>query len=437
MQMTIEFNIAGNVLKYIDVSNFKSTLCNTFIFGELPALQYFNLQNIRSVAIETYNKMANLKVLLLGNNDIGDILAKYIENSLFSNNNKLQVLDLARCGLTEIPKRSFSNLQELQHLNLSENMLEEFHAELQTLRELKLLNLSRNKLDTLTLATRSQLDEVATEGNIHVDISGNPLHCYCYNIDFVTWLHTTRVKFVNTNKTFCTADDNILTRLFQVDSEALVNNCTQKHIDTYRGKLFLPIILPTMIVIVVASVVLCVLYKYRWKWAHVWNRFTKYKRCSAVQLDQVTYERDAFICYNSNDSGWVCNDLLDHLYSNGISTVVYHRDFLPGSVLEQTIRESIDRCRSTVLVLSPDFLSSNWCLLEMHLARSRIISQGRDVIGPIILHKFPLSKVTRTLEGILSKSCLQWTEDPDGQALFWDKLITKLKRGGNLRPLET
>ncbi|KAI0239025.1 hypothetical protein LSAT2_010209, partial [Lamellibrachia satsuma] len=249
------------------------------------------------------------------------------------------------------------------------------------------------------------------------------------------WIHTTRVKFVNTNETFCTADDNILTRLFQVDSEALVNNCTQKHIDTYRGKLFLPIILPTMILIAVVSVVLCVLYKYRWKWAYVWNRFTKYQRCSAVQLDQVTYERDAFICYNSNDSGWVCHDLLDRLDSNGISTVIHDRDFLSGSVLEQFC-QSIDKSRFTVLVLSPDFLSSSRCLLAIHLARIRIISQGRDVIVPIILRKFPTSQVTRTLEGILSKLYLQWTDDPEVQTLFWDKLITKLKHDGNLRPLE-
>ena len=425
----------GNNLKHIDVSNFKSTQYITFSFGELPALKYFNLQNIHSVFIDEFSGMPNLTVLLLGKNDIGDIVAKDTENHMFTNNSKLRVLDLAKCGLSEIPRQSFSNLQELQHLNLSGNRLKEFHVELQTLKELRFLNLNRNKLDTLTLATRSQLDEVATEGNIHVDISGNPLHCYCYNINFVMWIHTTRVKFVNTEDTFCTADDNTLIRLFNTDSEALVNKCKRKHFDTYHGKLFLPTILPTMIVIVVASVVLCVLYKYRWKWAHVWNRFTKYQRCSAVQLDQVTYERDAFICYNSNDSHWVCHDLLDRLDSNGISTVIYDRDFLSGSVLEQ-ICQSIDKSRFTVLVLSPDFLSSNRCLLAMHLARIRIISQGRDVIVPIILRKFPTSQVTRTLEGILSKLYLQWTEDPEGQALFWDKLITKLKHGGNLRPLD-
>ncbi|KAK2171212.1 hypothetical protein NP493_1093g00047 [Ridgeia piscesae] len=92
--------------------------------------------------------------------------------------------------------------------------------------------------------------------------------------------------------------------------------------------------------------------------------------------------------------------------------------------------------RFIVLVLSPDFLASNWCLLEMHLARSRATSEGHDVIVPIILHEFPVAQVTRTLEAILSRSYLEWTDDRQGQTLFWDKLITKLKHGGNIRVLD-
>ncbi|KAK2182490.1 hypothetical protein NP493_351g04046 [Ridgeia piscesae] len=176
--------------------------------------------------------------------------------------------------------------------------------------------------------------------------------------------------------------------------------------------------------------------RYRWKCAYLWSRATLRRTASDIKLEQVVYERDVFICYNSTDSGWVCHDLLDKLDKYKITAVIHHRDFLPGSILEETINESIAKCRYTMLVLSPDFLASNWCLLEMHLARNRIISEGRDVIVPIILREFPISMLTRTLEGILSKSHLQWTTDPDGQALFWDKLTTKLKHGGNLRPLK-
>jgi len=191
-----------------------------------------------------------------------------------------------------------------------------------------------------------------------------------------------------------------------------------------------------LVVFVVAiPIVIYVLRRYRWKLALHCHRFRRGSATSGVE-DEVTYERDAFICFNSSDRAWVCNDLLQHMEANEITTVIHHRDFLPGSILEESIRESIDKCRFTVLVLSPDFLASNWCLLEMHLARSRIISQGRDVIVPVILREFPPSLLTRTLEGILSRSYLEWTDDPEGQDLFWDKLVTKLKHGGNIRPLE-
>ncbi|KAI0232675.1 hypothetical protein LSAT2_017025 [Lamellibrachia satsuma] len=78
------------------------------------------------------------------------------------------------------------------------------------------------------------------------------------------------------------------------------------------------------------------------------------------------YKRDAFIYYNSNDRAWVCGDLHQRLQESHVSTTMHHHDFLSGSVLEEMIRESIDVCRYTVLVLSPDFLSSNWFLLEIH-----------------------------------------------------------------------
>ena len=190
-----------------------------------------------------------------------------------------------------------------------------------------------------------------------------------------------------------------------------------------------------MILVVLAVGILRVMYvlrRYRWKFGTCLNRFHERPFSSGVE-DEHVYERDAFICFNSKDRAWVCNDLLQHMEEHEISTVIHHRDFLPGSILEESIRESIDKCRFTVLVLSPDFLSSNWCLLEMYLARSRIISQGRDVIVPIILREFPTSQLTRTLEGILSRSYLEWTGDPEG--LTWSGPATqKVLPGVDRRP---
>ena len=463
------------VLKYVDISNSRCVTVSCSV-GSLRALEYLNLQNINAIGIEMhlFNEMHSLTVLLLGNNDIGNIIANDTENRIFYYNNKLQTLDLAGCSITEIPSKEFSNLRQLENLNLSGNWLSHVQVDLQTLTKIETLNLSHNNLTTLPLDTRTELEKVASKSNVTIDMSENPLQCLC---DFVNWIHASRVKFVNKETTFCVDGHNSRKLLFSVDIESLEDACmdhpkinnsstsvestrmdqstdhgindVQREVERAKmkkknqtgermtGDIWNDRIIMTLVVVIIACPILVlVLRRYRWKVAFCCHRMTVGRSPAVAEVDKV-YKRDAFICFNSNDRGWVCNDLLQHLEDNKVSTVVHHRDFMPGGVLEEMIRESIDMCRYTVLVLSPDFLSSNWCLLEMHLARSRIISQERDVIVPIILREFPTSQLTRTLEGILSRPYIQWTDDPVGQVLFWGKLVDKLKRGGNIRPLHT
>ncbi|KAI0209766.1 hypothetical protein LSAT2_005540 [Lamellibrachia satsuma] len=470
----ISFFDKYDVLKSLDISNARSTGRTTYNVDNLHALEYFNLQNVQvdGIDAELFNKMPNLKMLLLGENDIGSAVANDTESRIFRNIDKLAVLDLERCNLTEIPPNVFSSLQSLQNLNLSRNSLHEFHVELQRLGALQILNLSHNKLTTLSIATRTELNNLA----VHVDLSGNPLDCSCNNTDFVSWTLTSPVNFLNKDETFCADENNTWNLFSSVDMVVLVYIChgnvswnnsgdvilksnvtltlnvtskpnfTSKPSDQLTIKYevgtniawkYVVIISVSVILVVFAVILPLVMYvlrHYRWKFALCLQRFREETSSSGVE-DEHVYERDAFICFNSNDRAWVCNDLLQHMEEHEISTVIHHRDFLPGSILEESIRESIDKCRFTVLVLSPDFLSSNWCLLEMYIARSRIISQGRDVIVPIILREFPTSQLTRTLEGILSRSYLEWTDDLEDQTLFWNKLVTKLKHGGNIRPL--
>ena len=66
-----------------------------------------------------------------------------------------------------------------------------------------------------------------------------------------------------------------------------------------------------------------------------------------------------------------------------------------------------------MLVLSPDFLSSNWCLFELDSACTHAINRGRDVIVPIILCEFPMVPKSRHLADISDKSYLKWTDDQE------------------------
>ncbi|KAI0240957.1 hypothetical protein LSAT2_004104 [Lamellibrachia satsuma] len=308
--------------------------------------------------------------VLGGINSTGfDTLVLYAIHSVHHQETQLNITDLFRHGSVGVSLKHLDlgrnnigyfrgspaiELPVLEYISLGENVIVGSH--LHTMRNLQNLDLSDNKLTTLSANTRTELDEMAT---VQVDISGNPLHCLCNNTDFVTWIHTSKVKFLN-------------------------------------------------------------------------NRPRTLSVSPDVELDHVVYERDAFICYNSNDREWVLTELLTRLEKNNISSIIHDIDFLPGASVINIIGESMERSRFTVLVLSPDFLSSNWCLFELDSARTHAISRGRDVIVPIILREFSTAPNSRHLADIFDKSYLKWTNDKEGQSVFWDKLITKLKHGGNI-----
>ena len=410
----------NRTLTFIDFSNFRSTI--TISLAQLRALEHLDLRNVsfRGFAKDTFDNMTNLRVLLLGNNDIGNVVFNDTKSYMFSKHYKLQELDLSACQLTEIPSKEFSNLRRLQTLDVSGNKLQHFRVDLDAMKTLELLNLSNNTLRSLSADTRSALDKMTA---VKVDISGNPLQCLCNNTDFVEWTHTTKVEFLNKSKTFCFDRNNVKELL----SEALMTECRS------NTGWYLTVLLPLGIVVIGGLVLIFAVYRYR---AYCCSRIHVYNM-SGDNVDPVVYERDAFICYSSSDRAWVCDELLKRLEDGHVSTIIHQRDFLPGSVLEDSIRESIDKCRYTVLILSPDFLSSNWCKLEMHLARRHSDSRGRDIIVPIILRQFPMSKLSRTLVAILERSYLTWDDNSEKQAQFWDLLITKLKRGGNIKPMKT
>ena len=427
----------NNAMHYVDLSHARSTTHLSFSPMSIHGLRYFNIQNVntRNLTVTTFSHMPNLTMLLLGQNNIGSSIANDSNNSLFANNTKLRLLDLSECQITTIPAEEFSHLHQLQILNLSFNDMTNFTVKLDQLTALTLLNISHNRLTTLSPTTTKELDEMTAQGTIQVDISGNPLLCFQNQTTFVTWVETTNVKFVNKENTYCVGENGSQTMYFGVETKIIEGSTEIIEREKANNGWKYGVGISFSVIGVSIPFAIYVWFRCRWKCAFLCQKVKRVVHNNDATNTQ-TFKRDAFICYNSKDSSWVCQDLLHQLEARQISTVIHHRDFLPGSVLEETIRDSIDMSRYTVLVLSPDFLSSNWCLLEMHLARSRIISEGRDVIVPIILRDFPFSLLTKTLEGILSKSYLEWTEDPDERAMFWDKLTTKLKQGGNIKPLQ-
>ncbi len=417
-----------NHVSYIDISDSDLNFQTGPWFGisGLKKVQYFNLQGNKidfSEKIEMFVDMSELEVLLLARNNLSRIA--YTEFD-FLHLNSLRVLDLENCDIDRIPHNSLSLLRDLEVLNVSMNRITKFDCDVSNLKHLRLLNLSGNQISTLGERMRDQLQNV---GPVVIDLSRNPLRCFCEDIAFVRWLQSNPSQFARKEVTTCSHPSFSVVSPWKVDVGALRRHCI--HFDV--------IISSTVSGLVVALVAtaIVVVYKRRWRiryWLYAvkesWRQRGQGER-SPLLTEHYTY--DAFVAYSSHgeERSWVHTTLREKLENeNGLKLCMYHRDFKVGRDLAETIVEGINSSNKTLLILSPNFLNSGWCEFEVRMANEKVISERRDSV--VIVMFRPLdqagTRLPRNLARLIEKKIyIEWTDDPDGQKLFWRRLVDSIK----------
>ena len=121
---------------------------------------------------------------------------------------KLKYVNFARNGLSNIPKRIFSNNPHLEVIDLSENYLSTITFIVEHLNHLRCLDLKRNYVRVLDGTFIANLDvlfksqKVVNETELVMDLSDNLLECnVCHNYEFITWLRE-RTHYL-TSKLIC------------------------------------------------------------------------------------------------------------------------------------------------------------------------------------------------------------------------------------------
>ena len=267
----------NDTMYYLDFSNARSTTPMFFSPMSLRALRYLNMQTLDTsrLTVSAFSQMPNLTMLLLGKTDIGHSITNDSQNSMFANNTNLRMLDLSECQITTVPPEEFSHLHQLQTLNLSFNEMTAFTVKLSQLTALTLLNISHNRLTTLSSTTRQELDYIAYRRTIQVDICGNPLLCLPDQMEFLTWAKTTRVQFVNADKTFCSGEHGTQRMYFGVESKTTMGGVTEMSEKVVNNGWKYGVGISLSLIGVVIPSLAYVLYRYRWKCAlyyHDMNR---------------------------------------------------------------------------------------------------------------------------------------------------------------------
>jgi hypothetical protein len=95
---------------------------------------------------------------------------------------------------------------------------------------------------------------------------------------------------------------------------------------------------------------------------------------------------DAFVSFNARDQQWVKENLHDKLESHNppYKLCIHYRDFIPGAPITENILENVKKSRRMIMVLSRNFIQSEWCMLEFRAAHRRVL-KGRTNYLIIVL----------------------------------------------------
>jgi TolB-like protein/Tfp pilus assembly protein PilF len=79
---------------------------------------------------------------------------------------------------------------------------------------------------------------------------------------------------------------------------------------------------------------------------------------------QLEFEYDVFISYSSHDKEWVRGELLKRIEKVGLRVFIDFRDFKGGAPGIKEMERGVSTCRKTLLVLTPNYIKSEWCEIE-------------------------------------------------------------------------
>ncbi|XP_073529034.1 uncharacterized protein [Phyllobates terribilis] len=124
-----------------------------------------------------------------------------------------------------------------------------------------------------------------------------------------------------------------------------------------------------------------------------------------------------FISFSRADSRWV-HQLIHRLEVTfpSIKICSHDRDFTAGKTVIENMTESIQRSQKMLMVLSPDFVQSRWCLFEANLSMFQDCMSHKAIV-PVMLKPCPMP---------LYLSHLTYLEADDEQ--FFEKLCNRLLR---------
>ena len=322
----------------------------------------------------------SLVKLYAESNFLGPLLSKDIHGSKFSRLRNLEYLDLSRNHLFALPWRLFQGIPSLRILKLRSNNINHIDIHIAHMTRLIYLDLAKNSISSISKRTRKELDYLAENGNISIDLTYNSLPCTCKGFELLSWMSRTRVRILNKDFLQCINSNN---------HEELVGDLNKRvqnlHSECISKKLLIVICSFSLAVLLLLAASVWAFQKRWWivyKWSLVVSRFFGFqKRGNPGKSVALRFTFDAFFVYAATKSDFVLGECLEELETKRRHRLcVEDRDFLVGSYLPCNITSAVRSSRTTVVVLDEHFRAEGWVQYAVEMAQVEAVRSKRDVL---------------------------------------------------------
>ncbi|CAL1272719.1 unnamed protein product [Larinioides sclopetarius] len=420
-------------LRMLDLSVTKIQEIEDYAFETLFSLEFLvlNGNSLHYFTNFTFSGLVNLTHLYLSSNYLQFSQPVYPLNHSPS----LTTLYLQNNKIVSLPQGFFGNNYNLEILVMSNNALVPWST--QILRKnlsFIILDLAGNQIGYVTPMMLSDFNQVSE----FLDLSRNPLNCSaCGMEEFQYYMKSSNLTFgvpksgEELDSSLICIEPAFLRGKPFLDVEMTLMQCAEIQEEVLN--LFSLVLIVLVLLFFTITVYMC--YFFRW-YIRYWVFHVKAKVKEKIRHDIENgqhYAFDAFVSYNSNDNYWVAKYLipsLEHMNPK-YKLCIHERDFQVGRLITENILEAIETSRNVILILTEDFIKSEWCMFELHMAQHRLFDDSRDCLILVKLNGIDKKVYTKNLLYLeKTRVCLTWTKDKTDRKLFWERMRKAL--GGPL-----
>ena len=417
-----------NNLRSLDISNnvFHSWTEQMIVANNLSLLNLSN--NFGSkISPAFFKNCPNLEHLDASNNRIGLNLANDVDGAIFQNLTLLKYLNISNNWIESLPYKIFKHTPLLRRLDLSFNRLKSLSFEYKHLEKLSQLRLQSNRLSTapVSLLKHIENNSHSNSQSIDIDLSNNLLEISCKNIELLSWLKHHKKNLSNIEKYQFLKDDGKNISFLEM-SESF--DMFEKHCRNYTS---IYIVSVCFILIFICVTVGGILHRYRWRIRYLYYMTkARYGGYAPVRVneDNDNYKYDIFISYANDDYRFVTVEMYNKLDAAGLSICLHQKDFIPGTYIAENILRAIKSSRKTIIVLSPAFLDSKWCMYEFNMARMEgIYGRGESILFVVMFEEINIFRISDEMRECLeSESYLAYPQEEEERLYFWEMLTRSL-----------